>query len=57
MKINIVETLRKYRRVLQVAKKPSIEDLRDTARICGLGFLIIGIIGFVFYIISVLGGV
>lgn len=57
MKIDIAETLKKYRRVLQVAKKPSVEELRDTAKICGLGFLIIGTIGFVFYIISILGGV
>ena len=57
MKINIRETLKRYKRVLMIAKKPDSEELKDTARICGIGILLIGFIGFIFYIISVLGGV
>jgi len=56
MKINIRETLKKYKRVLMIARKPDMKELKETSRICGLGFLIIGIIGFIFYLISVLGG-
>jgi protein translocase SEC61 complex gamma subunit len=56
MKINIRETLTRYKRVLLVARKPDVEELKETARICGIGFIIMGIIGFIFYVISVLGG-
>ena len=54
MKINIKETLIKYKRVLQIARKPDKDELKETIRICGIGILIIGVIGFIFYIISVL---
>ena len=56
MKINIRETLKRYKRVLMIARKPDAEELKDTARICGIGLLLIGLVGFIFYIISVLGG-
>ena len=54
MKINIKETLIRYKRVLQIARKPDKDELKETIRICGIGVLIIGVIGFIFYIISVL---
>jgi len=54
MKINIKEKLIRYKRVLQIARKPDKDELKETIRICGIGILIIGIIGFIFYIISVL---
>ena len=58
MNINIRETLTKYKRVLMVARKPDKDELKETARICGIGSILIGIMGFIFYIISVfLGGV
>jgi protein translocase SEC61 complex gamma subunit len=56
MNLNIKETLTRYKRVLLVARKPDAEELKETARICGIGFIIMGIIGFMFYVISVLGG-
>ena len=56
MKINIRETLIRYKRVLMIARKPDIKELKETARVCGVGILISGFIGFIFYIISVLGG-
>jgi len=56
MRINIRETLTKYKRVLMIARKPDSKELKETTRICGLGFFIVGIIGFMFYLISVLGG-
>jgi len=39
-----------------VARKPDMKELKDTAKICGIGILLIGFMGFIFYIISVLGG-
>ena len=56
MKLNVRETLRRYKRVLVIARKPDSKEVKKTTKICGLGFLLIGIIGFIFYIISVLGG-
>ena len=56
MRINIRETLIRYKRVLMIARKPDSKELKETTRICGLGFFIIGIIGFIFYLIYVLGG-
>jgi len=54
MRINIKETLIRYKRVLQIARKPDKDELKETIRICGIGILIIGVIGFIFYIVSVL---
>jgi protein transport protein SEC61 subunit gamma-like protein len=51
--INIKRKLEDYRRVLQIAKKPSREDYIDTARICAIGLVIIGVMGFLMYLISV----
>jgi len=56
MRINIRETLKRYKRVLMIARKPDAKELKETSRICGIGILLIGLIGFIFYIISVLGG-
>jgi protein translocase SEC61 complex gamma subunit len=39
-----------------VARKPDKDELKETARICGIGSILIGIIGFIFYIISVILG-
>ncbi len=57
MKINIKETLKRYKRVLILARKPDKKELKETARICGIGFVIMGMIGFIIYLISVFGGV
>ena len=57
MKINIKETLSRYKRVLILARKPDKKELKETAHICGIGFVIMGLIGFIIYLISVFGGV
>ena len=54
MKIEIKETLKKYRRVLMIARKPEKEELKISIRICGLGLIIKGLLGFFFYLISVI---
>lgn len=50
----IKEALQNYKRVLIVSSKPSVEELRSTAKVCAMGTVIIGIIGFIIYLISVL---
>jgi protein translocase SEC61 complex gamma subunit len=54
MQLKIRERLENYRRVLQIAKKPDSEEFKTTAKICAIGIGIIGVIGFVLYLISVL---
>jgi protein transport protein SEC61 subunit gamma-like protein len=41
----------KYGRVLKMARKPTNEEYEKTAKITGLGILLIGLLGFVIYII------
>lgn len=54
LNFNIKETLASYRRVLQVARKPSSDEYQKIAKICAMGMLAIGLIGFATYAISVL---
>ncbi|MEM5802001.1 MAG: protein translocase SEC61 complex subunit gamma [Candidatus Aenigmatarchaeota archaeon] len=54
MKFNIKEFLEKYKRVLIVAKRPDKEELLLTIKICLIGMGIIGFIGFLIYMISIL---
>jgi protein translocase SEC61 complex gamma subunit len=58
MRFNIRETLTKYRRILIITRKPDYDELKETARICAIGFIVMGIVGFLFYVVSViLGGI
>lgn len=41
-----------YKRVLKISSKPDREEFSMSAKVTGAGMLIIGIIGFVFYLIS-----
>lgn len=41
-----------YKRVLQIAEKPDREEFEMAAKITGAGMLIIGVIGFIMYLIS-----
>ena len=41
----------KYGRVLKMARKPTNEEYEKTAKITGLGIMLIGLLGFVIYII------
>ncbi|MGC8812556.1 MAG: protein translocase SEC61 complex subunit gamma [Candidatus Aenigmatarchaeota archaeon] len=54
MRLNIKETIQNYKRVLSVSKKPDYEELITTIRICAIGIALIGFIGFVLYLLSLL---
>jgi protein translocase SEC61 complex gamma subunit len=54
MKINLKEKLENARRILSITKKPSLEDLKYSARICALGIALVGLIGFIVYMLSIL---
>lgn len=53
-KLNIGERLRNYVRVLKIAKKPSIGEFVETFKICLAGLAIVGLVGFVVYLFSIL---
>jgi protein transport protein SEC61 subunit gamma-like protein len=55
--MKIKETLQNYKRVLQVTKKPSKSEFTDTLRICTIGIAVIGIIGFVLYLLTLVIGI
>jgi len=45
------------RRILLVASKPDKSEYRQTVKITGLGFVLIGLIGFVIFIaVQLIGG-
>jgi len=43
----ILHTLREYRRVILVSKKPDIDELSNISKVAGIGILIIGFMGFI----------
>ena len=55
-KLNLKERLESYRRVVVIAKKPTSEDFSEVTRIVSIGLVIIGALGFVIYLISLLIG-
>jgi protein transport protein SEC61 subunit gamma-like protein len=56
MKLNLREKIKDYIRVIKVNKKPSKEKFFETLKICVVGIGILGIIGLLFYLISMLLG-
>ncbi|MFB6159120.1 MAG: protein translocase SEC61 complex subunit gamma [Candidatus Nanohalobium sp.] len=52
LKNTALEKLREYRRVLKIAEKPDREEFEMSAKITGAGIILIGVIGFIFYLMS-----
>jgi protein translocase SEC61 complex gamma subunit len=48
--MNIRNTIERIRRVLLIASKPDKTEFKQSVKITGLGFVIIGIIGFIIFI-------
>ncbi len=46
--------LQEYRRVLQITKKPDLEEFKGIVKITSLGVAIIGLVGFIVSILYVL---
>jgi protein transport protein SEC61 subunit gamma-like protein len=44
--------LNEYRRVLKISNKPDWEEFSMSAKITGAGMILIGVIGFVFYLLQ-----
>lgn len=56
LNFNLRETVQKYKRVLILAKKPTMEELKRISRICFIGFFLMGSVSFVFYMVSIIFG-
>lgn len=54
---SVMETIRKYRRVLQIARKPSKHEFTAAAKVCAIGIVVIGLIGFAIFMVFVTLGV
>lgn len=54
--MGIKELVERIRRVLLVASKPDKEEFEQSVKITGLGMLLIGLIGFVIFLIVMLIG-
>lgn len=44
--------LNEYIRVLKISKKPGRDEFEMSAKVTGAGIVIIGVIGFVFYLLA-----
>lgn len=47
----IMYTLREYKRVIIVSKKPDVEDIVKISKVAGLGTILIGVIGFIIQVL------
>ena len=52
--MDIKDQLRKYRRVLAIARKPGKEEFTTSTKISGLGLVLIGFIGFLIFMLFTL---
>ncbi len=50
MKIDIKGKLLEWKRILQVARKPDRDEFVLSSKICTLGVVVIGVIGFVMFL-------
>ena len=50
MKIDIKSKILEWKRILQVARKPSRDEFVLSTKICTLGIVVIGVIGFAMYL-------
>ena len=56
MKIDIRSKIGEWKRVLHVARKPSKDEVMSSSKICMIGIVLIGVIGFgIFLLFAFLG--
>ena len=55
--MDIKSTIRRYSRVLQIARKPGKDEFTSSSKICALGMAVIGVVGFVIFLAFILAGI
>ena len=48
------ELVDNWKRVLQVARKPSRYEFTSTSKICAIGLVLIGVIGFIIFVLAII---
>ncbi|MEE9323432.1 MAG: protein translocase SEC61 complex subunit gamma [Candidatus Aenigmarchaeota archaeon] len=51
--MSLKDSIRNWKRVLQIARKPNKEEFMSTSKICALGLVLIGFIGFVIFVLAI----
>ena len=51
---SITGSIKQYIRILQLTRKPSMDEFLTISKVAGAGILLIGVMGFVIYLIMVL---
>jgi len=49
--MSVKSKLKEYKRVFNITKKPTFEELKNIVKITGMGILAVGLIGFVIFMI------
>ncbi len=55
--MDIKAGLRRYARVLQIARKPGKDEFVSSSKICALGMAVIGVVGFAIFLVFILSGI
>lgn len=50
MKFDLKRKIQEWKRVLSITKKPSRDEFSASAKITGIGILLIGMVGFLIYL-------
>jgi protein transport protein SEC61 subunit gamma-like protein len=51
---SVTNSIKQYIRILQLTRKPSMDEFLMISKVAGAGILLIGVIGFIIYLIMVL---
>lgn len=54
--MKIKESLENYKRIIKICYKPTKEEFILSSKICAIGIIVIGLIGFFMYAIAILVG-
>ena len=55
--INIKAKIKEYIRIMQIARKPGKDEFVISAKVCALGMIVVGLIGFLIFITFILSGI
>jgi len=47
----IAKAINETRRILRLTRKPKSSEFNETSRVCGLGIIIIGALGFIIFLV------
>jgi protein transport protein SEC61 subunit gamma-like protein len=50
MKLDVKSKILEWKRILQVARKPTKDEFVSSSKICTLGIIVIGVIGFAIFL-------